>query len=84
MSMIHIEEEFSDEQVVTLRIDGIVNHNTISVLIDVCQHHFKENRRISLNLAGLMHICREGIDFLKEIQGKVCIVNKPDYLKFEI
>jgi len=66
--MIHIKEVFLDERSVAIKVDGILDAESISILDDLCQRYLQEDKEVSLRLNGLLHISREGMDFLKEIQ----------------
>jgi len=79
--MVHIAETFTDDLTVEIRVDGNLDHETMPVLKDLCLRYFQENVKISLNLNGLLHINREGIRFLHDIQHQVSIVDPPRFLK---
>ncbi|MEM2983197.1 MAG: alanine--tRNA ligase-related protein, partial [Candidatus Bathyarchaeia archaeon] len=42
-----------------------------------------EKKRVTLNLEGLMHISREGMDFLREIQQLVILKGPPAFMKID-
>jgi len=69
--MIHIEEHFKNENLVEIWADGILNFESIPILKNACEVHLKEKRKIILHLQGLLHISREGKEFLQEIKNEV-------------
>jgi hypothetical protein len=68
--MVYVKETFPDDQSVVIWIDGILDGESIPILKNVCEAHGKSKRRVLLNLEGLVHISREGKDFLEEVRGK--------------
>ena len=72
--MIYIKETFPDDQSVEILVDGMIDCETIPTLDEVCKRNFKAGKRVLLNLQGIIHISREGKDFLQEIQGGAAIV----------
>lgn len=82
--MIHIKEVFLDERSVAIKVDGMLDAGSIAILDDLCQRYLREGKKVSLHLNGLLHISREGMDFLKKIQKKVRFVDPPPFLKLQI
>jgi len=81
--MIYIKEFFPDDRSVAIKVDGMLDAASISVLDSLCQRYLQEDKRVSLHLKGLLHISREGMDFLQQIQKKVRIVAPPPFLKLQ-
>lgn len=81
--MIHIKETFPNDQLVMILVDGTLDRESMSILKDVCQYHLETNRKVMLNLKGLIHISREGRDFLQEIQNTVQFIEPPYFLRLE-
>jgi hypothetical protein len=79
--MIHIKEVFPDDRSVAIKVDGTLEAVSISVLDNLCQRYLQEDKKVSLHLKGLLHISREGMDFLQQIQKKVRMVDAPPFLK---
>jgi len=84
MSMIYIKEMFHDERWVSIRVDGILDAESVKILKDVCDGHLEGEKKVQLHLESLLHISREGRDFLKEIQNKVLIVEPPQFIKKDL
>jgi hypothetical protein len=81
--MIFIKESFPDENSVMLKVDGTLDYESIPILKNICEIHSKLNRKISLNLEGLIHISREGSDFLQELQNKFYFINIPLFIELK-
>jgi hypothetical protein len=75
--MIYIKEEHFGDHLVRLQADGILDCESIPVLDNVCQRHLKEKKEVQLCLQGLVHISREGRDFLKRIKTRIAIIDPP-------
>jgi hypothetical protein len=83
MSMIYIKEIYSNDRLVVIQVDGILDSNSISVLASACERHLRENKIIELDLRELLHISREGRDFLKKVQQEGVRVEYPELIGFE-
>jgi len=79
--MIHISESSSDRHIVLLGVDGVLDQGSVPVLEETCRQHLKEGKEILLDLAGLLYITREGRKFLREIDGRIGVVNAPEFVK---
>ena len=76
--VIYIKETFHNNNLVVILVDGILDEESIQILKEVCYRHFQGGNKIELNLEGLIHISREGKDFLRDIWDKVSFVRYPD------
>jgi|YNPNPStandDraft_1061719.scaffolds.fasta_scaffold06495_5 hypothetical protein len=83
MSTIHIRETFEDDVSVVVRIDGILDADSIPIVEEVCHRHLGRGRRVLLEVEGLLHISREGREFLRQIQDEVVIENAPQFVRLE-
>ncbi len=81
--MIYIKEKIVNHNLVEILLDGVLDPDSITVLKNVCERHLENNKRVLLNLEGLLHISRPGMDFLREIQNKVTIGEHPQLLSLE-
>ena len=81
--MIHIRENRLDKDTITIEVDGVLDQGAIPVLREVCDRHLVGDRKILLNLEGLVHITREGIGFLHVMHEKVSITNLPEFIKLD-
>ena len=81
--MIYIKEVFPDDQSVAIKVDGMLDVASISVLDSLCQCNLQEGKMVSLHLKGLLHISREGMHFLQQMQKKVRIVDSPPFVKLK-
>ena len=81
--MIHIKEDFLDKNTIAIVVDGVLDQGTIPILRGVCDRHLYEQRKVHLNLEGVVHITREGRRFLHGIHEKVSIANLPEFVKLE-
>ena len=66
MSIIYIKEVYSDDLSIILRVDGILDSTSISILKTACERHTNGKQKIELDLRKLIHINREGREFLEE------------------
>jgi hypothetical protein len=82
--MIYVKEKFIDENTVGIWLDGILDLDSIPILTDVCSHHLGNHKSIMMYLGGLLHITREGKDFLQEMQEKVIVVDPPQYMRLSV
>lgn len=81
--MIYIKESFTSCNSVEVKVDGILDSQSIPILKNVCEVHLNADKRVLLQLAGLTHISREGRDFLHEIRNKVIMANIPQFARLE-
>jgi len=81
--MIYIKELFTNCDIVEIRVDGILDYQSIPILKNVSEVHLNSGKKVSLNLGGLNYVSREGMEFLQEIKKKVIIENIPQFLKLE-
>lgn len=79
--MIHIKENFLDEDTISIEVDGVLDQGTIPILKGVCERHLDEERKVVLNLEGVVHITREGRGFLHGIEHRVSIANLPEFVR---
>lgn len=79
--MIHINETDSGWDTVLLGVDGVLDQRSVPVLEEVCHRHLKGEKKIVLDLEGVLHITRDGRKFLQEIEDRVGIVNVPEFVK---
>ncbi len=71
--MIYIKESFPNSDSVTIEVDGILDHESITALQEICDRHLKDEKRVTLHLGKLIHISREGNEFLHHMQYRVIV-----------
>lgn len=81
--MIRIKEIFPDKHSIEVKVDGILDRDSLSVFEEICRRHLRENRRIWLNFEGLIHISREAREFLREIQDRIIGIRVPPAMEWE-
>ena len=81
--MIHIEEKFLDENTVAIKLGGVLNQSTIPVIKGVYDRYRENHHIIYLDLKGLIHITREGRDFLNKIKQQVRLTHIPGFMQLE-
>jgi len=81
--MIHIKEDFLDKDTIAIVVDGVLDQATIPILGGVCDRHLQKERKVLLNLEGVVHITREGRRFLHGMREKLNIANLPEFVKLE-
>lgn len=80
MPMIYIKEICPNDRLVTIQVDGILDSNSISILKSACERHSNGEEEIELDLRKLLHISREGRDFLKKIQEEGVRIEYPQVI----
>jgi len=78
--MIYIQETFPDDKSVSIKVDGVLDDASIPILNNVFLLHSKKEKRILIDLKHLINICREGIDYLQQIQTKVEFIDPPPFI----
>jgi len=64
---------------VAIHVDGILELESIPILENICEQHWQRGKKVQLDLKGLIHVSREGNNFLQNIQNKVTFVNPPSF-----
>lgn len=72
--MIYISERVLKKDSVLIDVDGVLDREAIPVLRDVLLRHLVDNKKISVNLAKLLHTSREGKAFLQEFKNQVILI----------
>lgn len=80
--MIRIEEFIKADGSVEIRVDGVLNRKSLNLLDKICRFYLNKDRSIVLNLDGMMHITREGRNYLMGIKNFVSFTESPHFLKF--
>jgi len=81
--MIYIKESLGNYDTVEVRVDGILDSQSVPILKNVCEVHLNADKKVLLQLDGLTHISREGRDFLRAIRNKVIMANIPEFVRLE-
>jgi len=81
--MIHIEETILDENTIAIKLEGILDQSTIPIIKNVCDRYLESRRTIHLDLEKLIHITREGRNFLNGIKQKVHLMHLPEFMQLE-
>jgi len=83
--MFRIDEIFPDANTVVMQIEGSIDRDAIVSLKEMCKKYLQARHiKISLDLESLLHITKEGKEFLEEIRGEVAFSNVPEFLKLEL
>lgn len=82
MSVIRIEEIIRTDGSVEIKVDGVLNRKSLNLLDRVCRLYLSKERNIVLNLEGMIHITREGRNYLMGIKNFVSFTENPCFLKF--
>jgi hypothetical protein len=80
LRMIRIDEMQTGRDAVLLRVEGVLDYQSVIVLEGVCHRYLKKEKGIVLELGGLLHITREGRKFLQEIEDRVGLLNVPEFV----
>ncbi len=78
--MIYIKGSPTEKKVL-LKVEGRLDRDSLPVLRNVCERHWKEGRSISLDLSGIYYVGMAGRDFLADIKQKVRFIGMSQYLK---
>ena len=81
--MVFIKELFPSESAVIIKVDGMLDQESIPLLKNVCDYHVDWGKKIMLNLEGLINISREGREFLNEGRDKYTFLNLPPFIKLD-
>ena len=81
--MIRIKENYLDEHTIALEVDGVLDHSAVPILKSVCERHLTGERRVLLDLEGVVSVTREGRTFLNGMREKVHIDNLPEFMSFQ-
>jgi hypothetical protein len=81
--MIYIKETFPDDKSVSIKVDGVLDDASIPILNNLCRLHLRDEKKICIDLKYLINICREGIDFLQQMQTKVELIDPPPFIKLK-
>ncbi len=78
--MLRIDENILEKNAVAIKVDGVLDQDAILILKNVCDRYLNEKKDVFLNLEGLVHISREGRNFIRDIQPSVSIANLPKFM----
>ena len=78
--MIHIEETILDQNTIAIKLAGVLDQNAVPVIQSVFDRYLESFRAIHLDLDGLIHITREGRNFLNEIKYDVRLTHLPEFM----
>ena len=81
--MIHIEETVLDKNTIAIKLGGVLDQGAIPVIQSVCDRYLESHRSINLDLEGLIHITREGRNFLNGIKQNVSLTHLPEFMQLE-
>ena len=81
--MIHIEETILDQNTIAIKLAGVLDQNAVPVIQSVFDRYLESFRAIHLDLDGLIHITREGRNFLNEIKHDVRLTHLPEFMQLE-
>jgi hypothetical protein len=82
--MLHIEDKSNTSDLVDLKVDGILNASSLPTLKKLIEEKLSKNKKVRLQLAGIIHCDRNGIYFLRKYQDKVVLDGMSEFLKMEI
>ncbi len=81
--MIHIEETLLDPNTIAIKLEGVLDLAALPVIQGVFERCLKRHLAIHLDLGGLIHITREGRNFLNEIKQNVNLIHLPEFMQLE-
>ena len=81
--MIHIQETILDQNTVAVKLEGVLDQSAIPVIQSVFDRYLESHRAMHLDLEGLIHITREGRDYLNGIRQNVNLIHLPEFMQLE-
>lgn len=72
--MIYIKEFFPNNESVRIKIDGVLDTESIPNLRDIFMQYLGKEKMVSVDLTKAIHISREGKAFLQEFEGQVIMI----------
>ena len=81
--MIHIEETILDQNTIAIKLGGVLDQHAIPVIQGVCNRYIESHHAIHLDLKGLIHITREGRNFLNGIKQNVSLTHLPEFMQLQ-
>lgn len=81
--MIHIEETILDPHIIIIKLEGVLDHRAIPVIQSVFDRYRENDLAIHLDLEGLIHITREGRNWLNGIKHNVSLTHLPEFMQLE-
>jgi hypothetical protein len=81
--VIYIKETIFENNSITIKTDGILNRESIPILENICEDHLKNHKKILLRFDNIIHISREGRDFLRELEEKGIQVDLPQFFNID-
>jgi hypothetical protein len=82
--MLHIQDKSDTPGFADLAVDGILNASSLPILKNLIEKKISKNKKVRLQLGGIIHCDRMGIHFLKEYQDKIVLDGMSEFLKMEM
>jgi len=81
--MIYIKELLRDDQILVIKVDGVLDDESLPVLRKVCEKKLDFRRGLELDLVGLLFINREARLFLERLQKEGAHIYYPKGMGLE-
>jgi hypothetical protein len=78
--MVRVTEKRVHDLSVELRVDGALEEEALSLLVDVCSRYLDLGLRVVLDMAGVTYADRTAGQRLRALKDRVSVVNAPSYL----
>jgi len=82
--MIHLSQTYSNNQCVTIKVEGDLDGDSLPVLEDVCRKHLESGKKITIDLEKIAGVDLKGKAYLREIKGSIELIRMPAYLALEL
>jgi hypothetical protein len=79
--VIHVKENILNENRVLLDVSGVLDSGAVPILSNLCDRHLDLGRTVVLDLEAVVHITREGRQYIQGIEQRVIINNLPEFMK---
>ena len=80
-AMIHVKETIEDNDRVYLDVSGVLDQRAVPILRNVFKRHLDVGRQVTVNLEAVVHITREGREFIHAMGRKVSLANIPEFMR---
>jgi hypothetical protein len=81
--MIHVKEKSMGKDSIALEVSGVLDEQAVPVLEDLCRERLGQGKGILVDLKAVVHITREGREFIRGIQRKVTLSHLPEFMRHE-
>ncbi|MBW2370040.1 MAG: hypothetical protein JRH15_19380 [Deltaproteobacteria bacterium] len=82
--MFYINESHTEPDVVSIKMDGILDGNSIQTLLEIMNRNLDADKQVILDLGGTMHVDREARETLRKYRNRISLKGLSEFLRMEI